>query len=353
MLPNKSKYDNVFQEFKILEPEIQEFSRTLGIGAFGEVREVRINSKVFAAKLVEKEKGDNLEPEKLRGSNIIRIFKVSERKIFEKYYDLIIMEKAFLKDIGTLFFCLCEKNGKNLLKLINTPINGIISDNLLRFFVKQIIDGLETLERSELVHFDIKPENLLITSGLNLKISDFSFLKNLRRDTEEFKIPGGTHGFVPPEYFREDKINGEKAKKQDYFALGATIYFLKFGHRLYKNKKSNENRVIETKVIDSLQTNIANIKSNLLLDKDFIHFLCGLIGYSPEDRPSFEEIYRNKWLNKTRKDIYNITQTISDGDENKQMRELIKSDYLIMKKKELRKCNKFTFKAIQKIKKIK
>ena len=45
-----------------------------------------------------------------------------------------------------------------------------MGDNILRFFVRQIVDGLETLERSELVHFDIKPENLLITSGLNLKI---------------------------------------------------------------------------------------------------------------------------------------------------------------------------------------
>ena len=348
MLPNKSKYDNVFQEFKKLEPEIKDFTRLLGKGAFGEVREARIGSKLFAAKLVEKEKSDNVEPEKLRGSNIIRIFKVSERKIFEKYYDLIIMEKAVLNNIGKLFDYLCDKN---LLKLINIPINGIISDSLLRFFVKQIIDGLETLERNKLVHFDIKPENLLITSGLNLKISDFSFLKNLRHETKTFKIPGGTHGFVSPEYYRKEKINGEIAKKQDYFALGATIYFLKFGNRLIEIKKSNDNRANEARVINLLQTNIAKIKSNLSLDKDFIDFLCSLIEYSPEDRPSFEEIYRNKWLNKTKKDNYNITDYFCDGDENKTMRELAKSDYLINKKKELRKCNKFTFKAIRKIKK--
>ena len=97
-----NNYDDVFNKFKELDEDIQEFMRTLGRGAFGEVREVKIGNKVYAAKLVEKEKSDNLEPEKLRGTNIIKIVKISERSINEKYYDLIIMEKAVLKDIGTL-----------------------------------------------------------------------------------------------------------------------------------------------------------------------------------------------------------------------------------------------------------
>ena len=170
---SKKNYDKVFEEFKRQDEDIEDFRRPLGRGAFGEVREVLIGSKIYAAKLVEKEKSDNLEPERLRGANIIKIVKICEREIDKSYYDLIIMEKAVLKDIGTLISFISDKN---LLKLINNPFIEVIGDNLLRFFVKQIIVGLETLDRSELVHFDIKPENLLISSGLNLKISDFSFL---------------------------------------------------------------------------------------------------------------------------------------------------------------------------------
>ena len=115
------------------------------------------------------------------------------------------MEKAVLKDIGTLVKFLYEKN---LLKLINKPFIHLIGDNFIRFFTKQIIAGLETLERSELIHFDIKPENLLITSGLILKISDFSFLKIVKQGDEKFKIPGGTHSYVSPEYYNRAKIDG-------------------------------------------------------------------------------------------------------------------------------------------------
>ena len=52
------------------------------------------------------------------------------------------------------------------------------------------------------------------------------------------------------------------------------------------------------RAIKSLDDSITSIKSNKLLDKDFIQFLLGLIAYSQKERFNFEEIYRNKWLNK-------------------------------------------------------
>ena len=57
----KKNYDDIFKKFKELDEDIEDFRRTLGKGAFGEVREVIIGSKVYAAKLVEKEKSDNLD----------------------------------------------------------------------------------------------------------------------------------------------------------------------------------------------------------------------------------------------------------------------------------------------------
>ena len=340
-LQNKKNYDKVFEEFKNLEKDINDFYRVLGKGAFGEVRDVRINGKLYAAKLVEKERRDNIEPDILKNKNIITIIRVLEKNIFDKFYDLIIMEKAVLKDVGTLFPFLSIKN---LLKLINNPFLDIISDNLLRYFTLQIINGLETLERYDLVHFDIKPENLLITSGLILKISDFSFLKNLKHASEQIKIPGGTLGFVSPEFYRKEKINKEIAKKQDYFALGCTIYFLKFGHRLLKYRKYEEKIKNEIRVIELLSKNINKLKSNLLLDIDFINFICGLVGYSPDERFSFEDIYRNKWLNKSNKDIHYIKYNFCEGEEYKQLIELAKSDFVMDKKKELNKRRrKFIF----------
>ena len=67
---------------------------------------------------------------------------------------MILMEKAILRDLGKLnnsYFCY------NLLKLIYEPFDKHLGDNLLRFYSKQIVDELETFNRYNYVHFDLKP----------------------------------------------------------------------------------------------------------------------------------------------------------------------------------------------------
>ena len=81
--------------------------------------------------------------------------------------------------------------------------------------------------------------------------------------------------------------------------------------------------------IDLLQRNIALIRSDLLLEKDFIEFICSLISYIPQHRPTFEEIYRNKWLYKNKNLISDINHIFTEGDEDKLLRELLKSDFLM------------------------
>ena len=92
----------------------------------------------------------------------------------------------------------------NLLKIIYQPFDEKTGDNLLRFFCKQIVNGLEILERSDYIHYDIKPENLLITINLIIKLSDFSLISKAI-DGNNIAIPGvisHTVSFVTPQYFQ-------------------------------------------------------------------------------------------------------------------------------------------------------
>ena len=90
----------------------------------------------------------------LKGYNIIRIENLILKTVENKEYIMILMEKAILKD-------LCKLNKSyffyNLLKLIYEPFDEHLGDNLLRFYSKQIVDGLKTLNRYNYVHFDLKP----------------------------------------------------------------------------------------------------------------------------------------------------------------------------------------------------
>ena len=324
---------DIYDKFKA-SCDFTKVGKILGKGAFGEVRDIVYKNKTMAGKLIKRENDEKSEEEKygvdLRGPNIIKINKVYTKKIDGNTYDLIIMEKAILRDLGKLneFY-----HHHNLLKLIYFPFDEPSGDCLLRFYARQIISALETLDRNYFVHYDIKPENLLISVNLIVKLSDFSLLTKIENGTT--KIPGGTQGYLSPEYYIERNVDSEDARKQDYFALGSTLFFLKYGQQMLKYKKSDTNIINSFYILDTIQKQISFIESQQNTDKDFIEFLCSLINYRPKDRPSFEEIYRNKWLNRDVDYINNIFYTY-ENDEEKLIMELQKKDFLIQKEKEFK-----------------
>ena len=325
------KFEYIRRENK----EIQSIGKPLGRGAFGVVRELTINKKLLAGKLIIKNKGQKSEEEKfgiiLRGLNIININKIIPSRIGLNDYDLIIMEKAALRDLGKINEALHKHN---LLKIIYNPFDEVLGDNLLRFYSKQIINALELLDRNYYIHNDIKPENILITNNLIVKLTDFSLLRKVLNN--ETRIAGGTQGYLSPEYYIDKEVKSEVARKQDYFALGSTLYFIKYGEQMLNYKKySDKNEILNAdEIVKLLEKNRDRIKSGKSSDREFINFLCSLIGYKPEDRPFFEEIYRNIWLNNNLVQINNI-QSIYYKDEEKMIIELQKSDFLIKKEKEI------------------
>ena len=203
---------------------------------------------------------------------------------------------------------------------------------------------MEILHRSNYVHFDLKPENLLISISLIIKLSDFSLLKKID-EREMLKIPGGTNGYLTREYYiKKDKVTAEEARKQDYFAFGAVLFFLKYGRQMLKYKKVDDNDINIMNILNGLGKEIFTIRSGKFTDKDFIDFILSLIGYTPNDRPNFEQIYRNNWLNKNLEELNQIFWGF-EYDEEKLIMELQKNDYLIEREKTInKKPSRFKFK---------
>ena len=335
----KKKYEPIFNSF-IKSDKNKDIDsnpstmRDIGCGENALVKEVRYKKKSCAAKLTEKLTGIAYS-KNLRGPNLLKTHQILETKYDGNYYNIIIMEKALLRDLGKLAIYLQENN---FLKLINNPFFEIIGNNLVKYITKEIVKGLETLDRNELVHYDLKLENILIESGFKIKISYFSFLINLKeykKNNEKLKIPKETRGYMTPEYFRDDeRYDAESIKKQDYFALGASLFLLIMGGQMLKYKKSDE-QLSEDRIIDLLQRDIAHLESNALLDNDMVEFIKDLIQYIPDERPSFEFIYRNKWLNKDFNYILPLTHTFLKEEEDKLIKELVKSDFIMEKQKSI------------------
>ena len=347
----------IFQD--ICDENDLKIGRDLGTGGFGLVKEVFYKNSSYAAKLIEKEANEKMNEsnyiQEFRGPGIVKVHKIFTKVINKKNtYNLILMERAPLKSLSHFNKYIFHKN---YLRLIFKEPFEPIGDNLIRFYVKQIVKGLELLDRGNFSHFDLKPENILIFVGMTLKITDFGLLRNPENDkdsNDKVRIPGGTTGYISPECYHNNYVlDITDVKKQDFFALGATIFYLKFGEEMLEYNCYKDNSMTSDLIIDLIQKRIDEIKSGKLLDKDFIDFLCSLINYKPNERPDFEGIYRNKWLNKNTEELNDIIE-INEIDEPKLILELNKSDFLIPKKKYLhekrsnenneRQLHKFIFK---------
>ncbi|KRX04754.1 Protein kinase-like domain [Pseudocohnilembus persalinus] len=84
----------------------------------------------------------------------------------------------------------------------------------------QISDGLMELHKNNIMHLDIKPDNILINKAWTAKITDFGISKQIE-STKVTSIIGQTIRYMPHEYQSE-----VVSHKTDIWSLGCIFYFI-------------------------------------------------------------------------------------------------------------------------------
>ncbi|XP_075671069.1 serine/threonine-protein kinase ATG1a isoform X2 [Castanea sativa] len=138
--------------------------------------------------------------------NIIRLFEAIETK-----------DRIYL----VLEYC----DGGDLAAYINK--HGKVSEAIARHFMRQLAAGLQVLQEKHLIHRDLKPQNLLLTTGEVtplLKIGDFGFARSLTPQGLADTLCGSPL-YMAPEIIRNQKYDA----KADLWSVGAILFQLVTG----------------------------------------------------------------------------------------------------------------------------
>ncbi|XP_014610981.1 PREDICTED: serine/threonine-protein kinase D3 isoform X3 [Polistes canadensis] len=119
-------------------------------------------------------------------------------------------------------FVVMEKLKGDMLEMILNSEKGRLSERITKFLITQILVALKHLHSKNIVHCDLKPENVLLSSDnefTQVKLCDFGFARIIGEKSFRRSVVG-TPAYLAPEVLRNKGYN----RSLDMWSVGVIIY---------------------------------------------------------------------------------------------------------------------------------
>ncbi|CAM4697312.1 serine/threonine-protein kinase D3-like [Lepidochelys kempii] len=119
-------------------------------------------------------------------------------------------------------FVVMERLRGDMLEMILSSETGRLPEPLAKFLIAQILSALHHLHTRNIVHCDLKPENVLLASDEpypQVKLCDFGFARIIEESSFRRSVVG-TPAYLAPEVLRQHGYN----RALDMWAVGVIIY---------------------------------------------------------------------------------------------------------------------------------
>ena len=171
------------------------------------------------------------------GTNVTRFFQ--EIRALAK---LVSPHIVTLFDAGKAgrryYFAMELVNGPSLDKYVTAK--KLLTEREALYITGRVARALSLSHANNVIHRDVKPENILINESGAPKVTDFGVVMHQDADhltlTQEGFMVGSVHFSSPEQVEGTRDIDG----RSDIYSLGATLYYMLTGRTVYSGKSSEE-----------------------------------------------------------------------------------------------------------------
>lgn len=256
--------------------------KVLGRGAFGKVNLTihRLSEEMVAIKSINKEFLTD-EASKNKVMKEVRILKKMRHKNIVQLYDTFETNKHI---IFVMELC----SGGDLLNYVRKRRR--LSEDYAKAIFKQILEALHYCHKLNILHRDIKLDNIILDSEGVIKIGDFGVSKIIEPGQTMYD-QCGTPAYIAPEILRDKGYIGWGI---DVWSAGVVLYAMLYGTVPFRAQNMNDLHDMIIKAKYSLKSDISEVSRDLLKK---------ILEPDPRKRLSIPEILAHPWFADLKEDL--------------------------------------------------
>ncbi|XP_034567567.1 serine/threonine kinase 17a like [Notolabrus celidotus] len=258
--------------------------KELGRGKFAVVKKCieKATGQQYAAKFLRKRrKGQDCR------MDILNEIAVLESAKTNPY--VVALHEVYETNTEIILVLECAAGGEIFDQCVADNDDAFTETDVIRL-AKQILNGVAFLHRNNVVHLDLKPQNILLTSASplgDIRIVDFGLSRRMDNITEVREILG-TPEYVAPEILSYEPIS----TATDMWSIGVLTYVMLTGESPFQDDDKQKTFLNISQVnVDYSQDTFEGISPQA------VDFIKSLLIKNPRKRATAEESLNHPWLN--------------------------------------------------------